>query len=78
MICEFSETRGPLQWQFGGPTRSMLSPWGVVDLPATCVHGRDVDMISAYFAPTWAMLRRIAPGRQARPRADHHRRQVRQ
>lgn len=53
-----SETRGALQWTFGGPTRG-LSPWAA----ATCrdLHvARDVAMIAAYFSPTWAMLRRIA------------------
>ena len=53
-----SETRGALQWTFGGPTRG-LSPWAA----ATCrdLHSaRDVEMIAAYFSPTWAMLRRIA------------------
>ena len=53
-----SETRGALQWTFGGPTRG-LSPWA----SATCrdlIAARDVEMIAAYFSPTWAMLRRIA------------------
>lgn len=53
-----SETRGTLQWTFGGPTRG-LSPWAA----ATCrdlLAARDVEMIAAYFSPTWAMLRRIA------------------
>lgn len=58
IIFDFSETRGKLQWQMGGPT-AKLSPWGV----STCrdlVHSRDVEMIVAYFAPTGGMLRRIA------------------
>ena len=53
-----SETRGKLQWTFGGPTRG-LSPWAA----ATCrdlLAARDVEMIAAYFSPTWAMLRRIS------------------
>ena len=53
-----SMTHGKLQWTFGGPTRG-LSPWAA----ATCrdlLHCRDVEMIAAYFSPTWAMLRRIA------------------
>ena len=52
-----SETHGTLQWTHGGPTRG-LSPWAT----ATCrdlLSARDVEMIAAYFAPTWAMLRRI-------------------
>jgi cardiolipin synthase len=58
MIFEYTESRGALQWQLGGPT-AKLSPWGV----STCkdlVHSRDVEMIAAYFAPTWGLLRRIA------------------
>lgn len=58
LIYSFSETSGKLQWQLGGPT-AKLSPWGV----STCrdlVHSRDVEMIAAYFAPTFGMLRRIA------------------
>ncbi len=67
LIYEYSETSGKLQWQLGGPT-AKLSPWGV----STCrdlVHGRDVEMIAAYFAPTWGMLRRIARvGKRGRAR----------
>jgi cardiolipin synthase len=67
MIFEHTETRGPLQWQLGGPT-AKLSPWGV----STCrdlVHSRDVEMIAAYFAPTWGLLKRIARvGRRGRAR----------
>ena len=58
MIFKFSETRGKLQWQLGGPT-AKLSPWGV----STCrdlVHSRDVEMIAAYFAPTFGLMKRIA------------------
>ena len=67
LIFKHSETRGTLQWQLGGPT-TKLSPWGV----STCrdlVHGRDVEMIAAYFAPAWGMIRRIARvGKRGRAR----------
>ena len=67
MIFEYSETKGRLQWQLGGPT-AKLSPWGV----STCrdlVHSKDVEMIAAYFAPTWGLLRRIARvGKRGRAR----------
>ena len=67
IIFDFSETKGKLQWQMGGPT-AKLSPWGV----STCrdlVHSRDVEMIVAYFAPTVGMLRRIARvGKRGRAR----------
>ena len=58
MVHHYSESRGALQWQLGGPT-PRLSPWGV----STCrdlVHSRDVAIIAAYFAPTWGLLKRIA------------------
>jgi cardiolipin synthase len=67
LIRRYSETRGLLQWQLGGPT-ARLSPWGV----STCkdlVQSQDVEMIAAYFAPTWGLLRRIARvGRRGRAR----------
>jgi cardiolipin synthase len=53
-----SETHGTLQWTFGGPTRG-LSPWASATA-RDLLHCRDIDMIAAYFSPTWAMLRRIA------------------
>lgn len=58
LVHKYSENRGALQWQLGGPT-PRLSPWGV----STCkdlVHSRDVEIIAAYFAPTWGLLKRIA------------------
>jgi cardiolipin synthase len=67
MIFDHTETHGRLQWQLGGPT-AKLSPWGA----STCrdlVQSRDVEMIAAYFAPTWGMLKRIArAGRKGRSR----------
>jgi len=58
LVHKHSETRGRLQWQLGGPT-TRLSPWGV----STCkdlVHSRDVEIIAAYFAPSWGLIKRIA------------------
>jgi cardiolipin synthase len=67
IIYRYSENHGTLQWTFGGPTRG-LSPWATAtsrDLLSSC----DVEMIAAYFAPTWAMLRRIGRvGRRGRAR----------
>lgn len=67
IIFEFTETKGKLQWQMGGPT-AKLSPWGV----STCrdlVDGKDVELIVAYFAPTDGMLSRISRvGRRGRAR----------
>jgi cardiolipin synthase len=67
LVRKYNESSGRLQWKFGGPT-GRLSPWGV----STCkdlVHSRDVEMIAAYFAPTWGLLKRIARvGRRGRAR----------
>jgi cardiolipin synthase len=57
IIHRYSENHGPLQWTFGGPTRG-LSPWATAT-SRDLLSSRDVEMIAAYFAPTWAMLRRI-------------------
>jgi len=57
IIHRYSENHGPLQWTFGGPTRG-LSPWARAT-SRDLLSSRDVEMIAAYFAPTWAMLRRI-------------------
>lgn len=62
-----SENHGLLQWTFGGPTRG-LSPWARAT-SRDLLSSRDVAMIAAYFAPTWAMLRRIGlAGRRGRAR----------
>jgi len=58
LIHQASENHGLLQWTFGGPTRG-LSPWASAT-SRDLLSSRDVEMIAAYFAPTWAMLRRIA------------------
>ena len=67
IIHRYSENHGPLQWTFGGPTRG-LSPWARATSRDLLSSG-DVEMIAAYFAPTWAMLRRIGRiGRKGRAR----------
>jgi cardiolipin synthase len=56
-LHSWSEPAGAVRWLFGGPTRR-LSPWAralKVDLQAAM----NVDLISAYFAPSRAMLRRL-------------------
>ena len=57
LIHLHSENHGALQWTLGGPTRG-LSPWATAT-SRDLLSSRDVEMIAAYFAPTWAMLRRI-------------------
>ena len=67
IIHRYSENHGVLQWTFGGPTRG-LSPWARATSRDLLSSG-DVEMIAAYFAPTWAMLRRIGRiGRKGRAR----------
>lgn len=67
LIFRYSENEGRLQWQLGGPT-ARLSPWGI-STARDLIHSRDVEMIAAYFAPTWGLLKRIARvGRRGRAR----------
>ena len=67
IIHRHSENHGTLQWTLGGPTRG-LSPWARAT-SRDLLSSRDVAMIAAYFAPTWAMLRRIGrAGRRGRAR----------
>ena len=58
LIHSHSETKGPLQWQFGAPMRRM-SPWAA-STARDLVHATNVEMIAAYFAPTGSILKRIA------------------
>jgi cardiolipin synthase len=62
MTREYSEWRGPLQWQFSGPL-SLRNSWGR-SIGRDIKRARQLDMIFAYFAPPGAMIRRI--GRVAR------------
>ena len=67
IIHRYSEHQGVLQWTFGGPTRG-VSPWAAAT-SRDLLSSKDVAMIAAYFAPTWAMLRRIGlAGRRGRAR----------
>ena len=58
LIQRYSETSGALQWQFGGPMRR-VSPWAL-STTRDLNQGCDVEVIAAYFAPPWSMLKRIA------------------
>lgn len=57
MLSRHSQTDGQLHWLFGGPTRR-LSPWAR-SVRHDLNQARSVDMIMAYFAPSFGMLRRI-------------------
>ncbi len=53
----WSEPAGNTRWLFGGPTRR-LSPWALA-VKADMMAAQTIDLISAYFAPSPAMLRRL-------------------
>jgi len=58
LLAQHSHTEGKLHWLYGGPTRQ-LSPWALAvrkDMRAA----KRLDMIAAYFAPSFSMLRSIA------------------
>ena len=57
MLSHYSVQDGPLHWLFGGPTRR-LSPWAK-SVKADMMKATRLDMIVAYFAPSFSMLRRI-------------------
>jgi cardiolipin synthase len=58
LIQQHSEASGKLQWQLGGPMRR-VSPWAL-STTRDLSQGCDVELIVAYFAPPWRMLKRIA------------------
>ena len=49
---------GPIQWLLGGPT-NRISPWGLA-LKRALETAKRLDIVSAYFSPSQAVLRRIA------------------
>ena len=57
LLLRFSQTEGALQWKFSGPFMRR-NPWPTT-IAREIVTGRRFDLISAYFSPPWAMLRRI-------------------
>lgn len=56
-LGHWSEPQGPVRWLFGGPTRR-LSPWARA-IKRDIERARRLDLISAYFAPSPGMLRRL-------------------
>ncbi|HEX6660976.1 MAG TPA: phosphatidylserine/phosphatidylglycerophosphate/cardiolipin synthase family protein [Sphingomicrobium sp.] len=57
VVRRFSEHKGPLQWQYGGPMQ-LKSPWALATIHDLS-RANDLEMIAAYFAPMGGMLRRI-------------------
>jgi cardiolipin synthase len=57
LLSKWSEPQGRTRWLFGGPTRKP-SPWAKA-LRADLKRAMKADLISAYFAPSPGMLRRL-------------------
>jgi cardiolipin synthase A/B len=58
ILARRSDATGSIRWLMGGPFQR-LSPLVRV-LKSDLDHVRHLDMVQAYFAPNWGMLRRIA------------------
>ncbi|MDT8759327.1 phosphatidylserine/phosphatidylglycerophosphate/cardiolipin synthase family protein [Sphingomonas psychrotolerans] len=56
-LDSWSEPEGALRWLLGGPMRR-LSPWARV-VKRDMQRSRAIDLITSYFAPSPAMLRRL-------------------
>jgi cardiolipin synthase A/B len=66
-LRSWSEPEGPARWLLGGPTRR-LSPWART-VKRDMQNARRIDLITSYFAPSPAMLRRLdKAGRRGRVR----------
>lgn len=57
LVFRFSQSRGALQWKFSGPV-ARHNPWPAA-IAREIIAGSRIDLIAAYFAPPWSMLRRI-------------------
>ncbi|MGZ8287332.1 MAG: phospholipase D-like domain-containing protein [Allosphingosinicella sp.] len=58
LLQQSSVTQGPLRWLFGGPSRR-LSPWARA-VRRDMRSARRLDLVAAYFAPSFGMLRRLS------------------
>ena len=58
LVHRHSQTSGPLQWKFSGPLSSR-NPWPV-SFTRDLLTARRLDIISLYYSPPRAILRRIA------------------
>lgn len=58
IIRRHSQRKGALQWKLSGPV-ARGNPWPG-QLAREIIAGRRLEVISAYFSPSFAMLRRIA------------------
>ena len=57
IVMRYSQAEGPLQWKFSGPLsrKNRLQAALTRELGAA----RELDLIAAYFAPPWSVLRRL-------------------
>ena len=58
LLQQSSATQGRLHWLFGGPSRR-LSPWARA-VRKDMRSARRLDLVAAYFAPSFGMLRRLS------------------
>lgn len=58
MITQWRPGIGEVQWLLGGPT-NRISPWALT-LKRSLQTGKRFDIVSAYFAPSQTILRRLA------------------
>jgi cardiolipin synthase A/B len=58
IIQRHTQRKGAIQWWFSGPMRRR-NPWPV-QIAREIVNSSRIDLISAYFSPPFAMLRRLA------------------
>jgi cardiolipin synthase A/B len=58
LLQKSSDTQGRLHWLFGGPSRR-LSPWARA-VRRDMRSARRLDLVAAYFAPSFGMLRRLS------------------
>ncbi|HEX8063246.1 MAG TPA: phosphatidylserine/phosphatidylglycerophosphate/cardiolipin synthase family protein [Allosphingosinicella sp.] len=58
LLQQSSVTQGRLHWLFGGPSRR-LSPWARA-VRRDMRSARRLDLVAAYFAPSFGMLRRLS------------------
>lgn len=57
LLARHTQQKGALRWQYSGPVRRG-HPW-TVSLARDLAKAERLDMISAYFSPPFAMLRRL-------------------
>jgi cardiolipin synthase len=57
ILHRHTQRKGPLRWQYNGPVRRG-HPW-TVGVARDLSSARRLDLISAYFSPPFAMLRRL-------------------